>query len=155
MGRSYLYFHAMNKLIVLLLLPALVAAEDNPRARDLGIPFDGLPGRHNAITDVPGVEVGVETIIRDLPDGRAVRTGVTAILPRGRKNHDQPVYGGWFSLNGNGEMTGTAWIDESGFVEGPIMITNTHSVGALHEGTIRWPFENGDRFREGRPGRGR
>jgi D-aminopeptidase len=121
----------------------LVAADDNPRARDLGIPFEGLTGRYNAITDVPGVEVGFETITRDLAADKAVRTGVTAILPRGRANHDQPVYGGWFSLNGNGEMTGTAWIEESGFVEGPIMITNTHSVGAVHEGTIRWRFENG------------
>ncbi len=102
-----------------------------------------LPGRHNAITDVPGVEVGFETIVRDLPGDRAVRTGVTAILPRGRTNHDKPAYGGWFSLNGNGEMTGTAWIEESGFIEGPIMITNTHSVGAVHEGTIRWRLENG------------
>lgn len=133
----------MKILPLLLLLPSLATAAEHPRARDIGIPFDGVPGRHNAITDVPGVEVGFETIVRDLPGDRAVRTGVTAILPRGRTNHDKPAYGGWFSLNGNGEMTGTAWIEESGFIEGPIMITNTHSVGAVHEGTIRWRLENG------------
>ena len=133
----------MKKLLCILLLPSLVAADDDSRARDLGVPFEGTPGRYNAITDVPGVTVGFETIIRDLPDNEAVRTGVTAILPRGRETNNQPVYGGWFSLNGNGEMTGTTWVEESGFIEGPIMITNTHSVGAVHEGTIRWRFENG------------
>jgi D-aminopeptidase len=133
----------MKKLLCILLLPSLAAADDHPRARDLGIPFDGTPGRYNAITDVPGVTVGFETITRDLPDNKAVRTGVTAILPRGSETNNQPVYGGWFSLNGNGEMTGTTWVEESGFIEGPIMITNTHSVGAVHEGTIRWRFENG------------
>ena len=133
----------MKRLLCILLLPSLVAADDDPRARDLGIPFDGTPGRYNAITDVPGVTVGFETIVRDLPDNKAVRSGVTAILPRGSETNNQPVYGGWFSLNGNGEMTGTTWVEESGFIEGPIMITNTHSVGAVHEGTIRWRFENG------------
>jgi D-aminopeptidase len=133
----------MNRLLCILLLPALATADDEPRARDLGIPFDGTPGQYNAITDVSGVTVGFETIIRDLDGDKAVRTGVTAILPRGTATNDQPVYGGWFSLNGNGEMTGTTWVEESGFVEGPIMITNTHSVGAVHEGTIRWRFENG------------
>jgi D-aminopeptidase len=133
----------MKRLLCLLLLPALATAADEPRARDLGIPFDGTPGQYNAITDVPGVTVGFETIIRDLEDDKAVRTGVTAILPRGAATNDRPAYGGWFSLNGNGEMTGTTWVEESGFVEGPIMITNTHSVGAVHEGTIRWRFENG------------
>jgi D-aminopeptidase len=116
---------------------------DEPRARDLGIPFDGVPGPLNAITDVAGVTVGFDTLIEDLPDGRAVRSGVTAILPRGAKTNDTPVFGGWFSLNGNGEMTGTTWIEESGFIEGPVMITNTHSVGAVHEGTIRWRVEQG------------
>ena len=133
----------MKRLLCLLLLPALATAADEPRARDLGIPFDGTPGQYNAITDVPGVTVGFETIIRDLEDDKAVRTGVTAILPRGAATNDRPAYGGWFSLNGNGEMTGTTWVEESGFVEGPVMITNTHSVGAVHEGTIRWRFENG------------
>lgn len=131
----------MNKIILIaLLVPALTMAD---RARDLGIPFEGTPGEYNAITDVDGVAVGFETIIEDLDDGKAVRTGVTAILPRGQRTNDQPVYGGWFSLNGNGEMTGTTWVEESGFVEGPIMITNTHSVGAVHEGTIQWRYENG------------
>jgi D-aminopeptidase len=133
----------MKRLLCLLLLPTLATAADEPRARDLGIPFDGAPGQYNAITDVPGVTVGFETIIQDLEGDKAVRTGVTAILPRGAATNDQPVYGGWFSLNGNGEMTGTTWVEESGFVEGPVMITNTHSVGAVHEGTIRWRFENG------------
>jgi D-aminopeptidase len=133
----------MKKLIFLIILPLAAAADDNPRARDLGIPFDGTPGEYNAITDVDGVTVGFETIIRDLDGDRAVRTGVTAILPRGERTNGQPVYGGWFSLNGNGEMTGTTWVEESGFIEGPVMITNTHSVGAVHEGTIQWRFNNG------------
>jgi D-aminopeptidase len=127
-------------LLVALLLPALAMAD---RARDLGIPFEGTTGEYNAITDVDGVTVGFETIIRDLPDDKAVRTGVTAVLPRGETSNSNPVYGGWFSLNGNGEMTGTTWVEESGFIEGPIMITNTHSIGAVHEGTIRWRVENG------------
>ena len=118
-------------------------AADSPRARDLGIPFEGTPGEYNAITDVAGVTVGFETLIEDLADEKAVRTGVTSILPRGTEANLKPVFGGWFSLNGNGEMTGTTWVEESGFIEGPIMITNTHSVGAVHEGTIRWRFENG------------
>jgi D-aminopeptidase len=124
-------------------LSVSVLAAEPPRARNLGIPFDGTPGEYNAITDVDGVTVGFETLIEDLTDDRAVRSGVTAILPRGRDTNLTPVFGGWFSLNGNGEMTGTTWVEESGFIEGPIMITNTHSVGAVHEGTIRWRFENG------------
>ncbi len=126
--------------IFLLLLPVMAVAD---RARDLGIPFDGTPGQFNAITDVDGVRVGFETLVEDLEDGTAVRTGVTALLPRGVDTNAMPVFGGWFSLNGNGEMTGTTWVEESGFIEGPIMITNTHSVGAVHEGTIRWRYENG------------
>jgi L-aminopeptidase/D-esterase-like protein len=102
------------------------------RARALGIPFDGTPGPLNAITDVVGVEVGYTTLVNGegkLEVGKGpVRTGVTAILPRGRASADDPVYAGYFSLNGNGEMTGTAWVEESGFLEGPVMITNTHSV---------------------------
>ena len=132
----------MKKLILLALLP-LTAGADEPRARDLGIPFDGVPGTYNTITDIPGVTVGYETIIADLDGDKAVRSGVTAILPRGPDTNGKPVFGGWFSLNGNGEMTGTTWIEESGFIEGPIMITNTHSVGAVHEGTIRWRYEQG------------
>lgn len=130
-----------NGLLLLLFFPLLAIAD--PRARDLGIPFEGTPGSFNAITDVAGVTVGFESIVKDLANGTAVRTGVTAILPRGAASTDQPVFGGWFSLNGNGEMTGTTWVEESGFIEGPIMITNTHSVGAVHEGTIKWRYEHG------------
>src|SRR5581483_2542683 len=107
------------------------------RARDLGVPFDGTPGKWNAITDVAGVEVSFTTLIRGegkLVVGQGpVRTGVTAIVPRGHASLDDPVYAGVFSLNGNGEMTGTAWVDESGFLEGPILITNTHSVGVVRD----------------------
>src|SRR5688572_8265464 len=110
-----------------------------PRARDLGIPFEGTPGQYNAITDVSGVEVGYATLISGqgaLEVGVGpVRTGVTAILPRGMASFE-PVLAGWFSLNGNGEMTGTTWIEESGFLEGPVMITNTHSVGIVRDAVI-------------------
>ena len=113
-----------------------------PRARDLGVPFAGTPGPLNAITDVKGVTVGHTTIISDLPPDKAgpvaVRTGVTAVLPRGIDSVTRPAFGAWFSQNGNGEMTGTAWIDESGFIEGPILITNTHSVGVVRDATIKW-----------------
>jgi L-aminopeptidase/D-esterase-like protein len=117
------------------------SAQARPRARDLGVPFDGAPAPLNAITDVPGVEVGHSTIIfgrgeRVVGSGPA-RTGVTAVLPRGRAG-EEPVFAGWFSLNGNGEMTGTAWIDESGLLSGPVMITNTHSVGVVHDAVIAW-----------------
>jgi L-aminopeptidase/D-esterase-like protein len=133
-------------LIILLLTPVLVFGEDpaKPRARDLGIPFDGTPGKLNAITDVKGVEVGFTTLIAGegkLKRGEGpVRTGVTAILPRGRQSHD-PVFAGWFPLNGNGEMTGTAWIDESGFLEGAVMITKTHSVGIVRDAVVAWQVE--------------
>jgi D-aminopeptidase len=120
---------------------AVLAAE--PRARDLGVPFDGRPGPLNAITDVAGVTVGQVTLIEDLADGRKVRTGVTAILPRGRGTLSTSAYGGWFALNGNGEMTGTAWIDESGQVEGPIVLTNTHSVGVARDAVIAWRVRAG------------
>src|SRR5688572_26216257 len=117
----------------------LVDAQATPRARDLGIPLIGTPGPLNAITDVPGVEVGMTTIIRGagrLVVGQGpVRTGVTAVLPRGRAG-GADVYGAWFTLNGNGEMTGTTWLEESGLLGGPVMITNTHSIGAVHAGTI-------------------
>ncbi len=112
-----------------------------PRARDLGVPLDGKPGPLNAITDVLGVEVGHATIIQGegkLKVGKGpVRTGVTAILPRGRAS-GAPVFAGWFSLNGNGEMTGTIWIEESGFLEGPVLITNTTSVGTVRDAVIKW-----------------
>ena len=117
------------------------------RARDLGVPFEGTPGKFNAITDVPGVEVGYTTLINGegkLEVGKGpVRTGVTAILPRGRASLNDPVYAGFFSLNGNGEMTGTAWVEESGFLEGPIIITNTHSVGVARDAVIAWRIKRG------------
>ncbi len=119
------------------------AGAAEPRARDLGVPFEGTPGPLNAITDVAGVTVGQVTLIEDLADGRKVRTGVTAILPRGRNTLDTPVFGAWFPLNGNGEMTGTAWIEESGNVEGPIMLTNTHSVGVVRDAVIAWRVRAG------------
>jgi L-aminopeptidase/D-esterase-like protein len=132
---------------VLLLVSAAASAADKPRARDLGVPFDGTPGPLNAITDVAGVTVGQVTLIEGegkLVVGKGpVRTGVTAILPRGRGSLDDPVFAGWFPLNGAGEMTGTTWLEESGFLEGPVMITNTHSVGAVHEGTIAWRVAQG------------
>jgi len=117
------------------------------RARDLGIPFEGTPGKLNGITDVPGVEVGYTTLISGegkLEVGKGpVRTGVTAILPRGHSSLNDPVYAGFFSLNGNGEMTGTAWVEESGFLEGPIVITNTHSVGVARDAVIAWQVKQG------------
>ena len=121
------------------------------RARGLGIEFDGEPGEHNAITDVPGVEVGYATLIRGqgaLERGRGpVRTGVTGILPRGRDHAAAPVFAGSFSLNGNGELTGMQWIEESGVCAGPITITNTHSCGLARDATIRWLVERyGDPF---------
>ncbi len=113
-----------------------------PRARDLGVPFDGTPGPFNAITDVPGVTVGHTTLISGegkLQVGKGpVRTGVTAVLPRGKDSMSNPVFAGWWSLNGNGEMTGTTWVEESGFLEGPVMITNTHSVGVVRDAVIQW-----------------
>jgi D-aminopeptidase len=125
---------------------AAVSAQSKPRARDLGIPFDGTAGALNAITDVAGVEVGVTTLIAGegpLKVGTGpVRTGVTAILPRGKASKDQ-VFAGWFSLNGNGEMTGTTWIEEAGLLEGPILITNTHSVGVVRDASIKWSVDHG------------
>lgn len=117
------------------------------RARALGIPFDGKPGKFNAITDVAGVEVGYTTLISGngkLEVGKGpVRTGVTAIVPRGHASLNDPVYAGYFSLNGNGEMTGTAWVEESGFLEGPVVITNTHSVGVARDAAIAWRYAHG------------
>jgi D-aminopeptidase len=119
----------------------LACAQSKPRARDLGVPFDGVPGKLNAITDVKGVEVGHTTLISGDSASKAVsgvvRTGVTAVLPRG-KDSDDPVFAGWFTENGNGEMTGTTWVEDSGFLEGPVMITNTHSVGVVRDATIAW-----------------
>ena len=138
--------------IALLAVPVLSAAQTKPRARDLGVPFDGTPGPYNAITDVKGVEVGHTTLISGsgkLKVGEGpVRTGVTAVLPRGKDSQD-PVFGAWFTLNGNGEMTGTTWLEDSGFLDGPVMITNTHSVGVVRDAVIAWrvkkapPDQNG------------
>jgi len=116
------------------------------RARDLGIPFRGLCGVYNAITDVKGVEVGYSTIIRGEPSDDTTttsdfaRTGVTCILPRGKKR--SAVFAGRYDLNGNGELTGTHWIDDSGFLHGPIMITNTNSVGVVRDATAKWMIKH-------------
>lgn len=126
--------------LVALLVPAMVAAQ-KPRSRELGIKFGGTPGTLDAITDVTGVEVGVTTLIKGsgkLVRGKGpVRTGVTVVHPRGRRSND-PVMAAWFTLNGNGEMTGTTWVQESGFLEGPIAITNTGSVGVAHDAILQW-----------------
>jgi len=135
--------------VFLAVLPALAQEKPStkPRARDLGVPFDGTPGPFNAITDVPGVLVGHTTLISG--DGKLVvgkgpvRTGVTAILPRGKDTMMNPVFAGWFAQNGNGEMTGTTWVEESGFLEGPVMITNTHSVGVVRDAVIQWRVAHG------------
>lgn len=146
--------HAKRAAILCCLLGAAalvtaVSAQPKKRARELGVPLDGAPGPWNAITDVPGVEVGMTTLISGegkLVVGKGpVRTGVTAILPRG-KEATQPVYAAWFTLNGNGEMTGTTWVEESGFLGGPVMITNTHSVGIVHDAVIAWVVRQGKEF---------
>src|SRR3984957_6697649 len=130
--------------LFLVTLPAQAQEKSaaKPRARDLGVPFDGTPGPFNAITDVSGVLVGHTTLISGegkLVVGKGpVRTGVTAVLPRGKDSMMNPVFAGWYAQNGNGEMTGTAWVEESGFLEGPVMITNTHSVGTVRDSVIRW-----------------
>jgi D-aminopeptidase len=129
-----------------------VYAQSRPRARDLGVPFDGNPGLNNAITDVKGVEVGHTTLISGsgkLVVGKGpVRTGVTAIHPRG-KNSNDAVFAAWFTLNGNGEMTGTTWVDDSGFLNGPVLITNTHSVGVVRDAVIAWKVKRGEPDMEG------
>jgi len=130
----------------------LATPSGKPRARAIGIPFDGEPGAFNAITDIAGVEVGYQTLIRGSgPRVRGqgpVRTGVTAILPRGRSNADSGVFAGMFSLNGNGELTGSHWVAEVGRCEGPITITNTHSVGVAHDATIKWLVARSGRERQ-------
>jgi L-aminopeptidase/D-esterase-like protein len=122
----------------------MIMTNPKPRARDLGIPFDGRPGPLNAITDIDGISVGHTTLIqghgRLIVGQGPVRTGVTAVLPRG-KTFD-PCFAAWYALNGNGEMTGTTWIEESGFLETPILITNTHSVGTVRDAAIAWQIEN-------------
>lgn len=142
--------------IVVVVLASLMvtaaAGAQKPRARDLGVPFDGTPGRFNAITDVAGVEVGETTLISG--DGKLVvgkgpvRTGVTAIHPRGKASNDA-VFAAWFTLNGNGEMTGTTWVEDSGFLSGPVMITNTHSVGVVRDAVIAWKVKHGGPDMEG------
>jgi D-aminopeptidase len=133
------------KFLCLLLLIQSSIFGQKPRARDIGIPFNGTTGKFNAITDVKGVEVGYSTIIsgqgKNIRGKGPVRTGVTAILPRGRNNN--PVFANWYSLNGNGEMTGTTWITESGFLETPIMITNTNSVGVVRDAVLKWFVKTG------------
>lgn len=130
-------------IIVFVMMWRTAMGDDGARARDLGIPFEGVTGPLNAITDVAGVTVGHATVIEELSGERAVRTGVTAILPRGEITLQKPVFAGWFAMNGNGEVTGTAWVEESGFLEGPVMITNTHSVGTVHQATIEWRIGQG------------
>ena len=127
-----------ERLLIAILLATVAMSSLAQRARDLGIQFDGIPGPLNAITDVPGVTVGHSTLIADTADGHAVRTGVTAILPRGEASLMEPVMAATFALNGNGEMTGSAWVEESGLLEGPVMLTNTHSVGTVRDATIAW-----------------
>ncbi|HEV7764372.1 MAG TPA: P1 family peptidase [Thermoanaerobaculia bacterium] len=128
-------------LIFITILTMPLSAQTKPRARDLGIPFDGTPGRYNAITDVAGVEVGHVTIISGsgkLEAGKGpVRTGVTSVFPRGKESNRR-VFASWFTLNGNGEMTGTTWLKESGLLGTPILITNTHSVGIVRDAVIEW-----------------
>jgi D-aminopeptidase len=140
---------------VLLMTIALATpstAQSGPRARDLGVPFDGTPGPFNAITDVKGVEVGQTTLISGSGPLKVgvgpVRTGVTAVLPRGKDSLDS-VFAGWFTLNGNGEMTGTTWVEDSGFLDGPVMITNTHSVGVVRDAVIAWRIKHAPPDEEG------
>ena len=145
------YCHALVIFLCSLTAISPAPAQDTPpakpRARDLGVPFDGVPGPFNAITDVSGVTVGHTTLISGegkLQVGKGpVRTGVTAVLPRGKDSMNNPVFAGWWSLNGNGEMTGTTWVEESGFLEGPVMITNTHSVGVVRDAVIQWRVNHG------------
>ena len=138
--------YAITILLVLVGCVTNSGAQITQRARDLGVPFEGTPGPLNSITDVKGVEVGYRTLISG--EGKLqvgvgpVRTGVTAIFPRGKSAVD-PVFAGWFTENGNGEMTGTTWVEESGFLYGPVMITNTHSVGVVRDTVIDWQVKHG------------
>ena len=141
--------HRLAPLVaVVLSLLVSISLAAKPRARDLGVPFDGTPGPLNAITDVAGIEVGQTTLIRGegklVVGSGPVRTGVTAIFPRGKSNHS-PVFASWFSLNGNGEMTGTTWLDEAGILDGPIGLTNTHSVGVVRDTIIQWQVKHANK----------
>jgi len=146
MTKSPLIF-SIGTFFFVLLFSLLASGQSKPRARDLGVPFEGTPGPLNSITDIKGIEVGHTTLISG--EGKLqvgvgpVRTGITAILPRGKLSANDSVFAGWFSLNGNGEMTGTTWLEESGFLEGPIMITNTHSVGVVRDAVIAWRVKRG------------
>ncbi len=138
--------NARATLVALVVTLAQMAfCQNSTRARDLGVPFDGKPGPLNAITDVKGIEVGQTTLIEGsgaLQVGKGpIRTGVTVIIPRGKAD-PEPVYAGWFAQNGNGEMTGTTWVEESGFLETPIGITNTHSVGVVRDAMIAWSVKH-------------
>lgn len=134
----------MKNAILLLILSFTLSVSfgQKPRARDLGVPFNGTTGQWNSITDVKGIEVGYSTIIsgsgENIVGKGPVRTGVTAIFPRGKAQKFSPVFANWYSLNGNGEMTGTTWLTESGFLETPIMITNTNSVGVVRDAVLKW-----------------
>ena len=136
-------------ILIALLFAAPLAAQTRPRGRELGIPFPGQTGPNNGITDVPGIAVGHVTLIEGegklIPGKGPLRTGVTAILPRPRGNWD-PVFAATFNLNGNGDMTGINWIKESGFLEGPILLTGTHSVGTVRDAAIQWQLKNGRKF---------
>jgi D-aminopeptidase len=136
-------------LVAMVVVACTALAQSEPRARDLGVPFEGTPGKYNAITDVAGVEVGEVTLIsgsgKRVVGKGPVRTGVTAILPRGHARGDT-VFAGWFTLNGNGEMTGTTWVEESGMLEGPVLITNTFSVGTVRDATLEWSITHGRNY---------
>ena len=140
------------RMALLFLFAAACLGQSKPRARDLGVPFDGTPGPLNAITDVKGIEVGQTTLISGegkLKVGEGpVRTGVTAVLPRGKNSRDA-VFAGIFSLNGNGEMTGAHWVEDSGFLDGPVLITNTHSVGVVRDAVIAWRVKHAPPDQEG------
>ncbi len=139
-------YRAIAILTFLPVFAGMATTEASERARDLGIPFGGEPGTLNAITDVAGVEVGQVTLIEGkgaLKVGTGpIRTGVTVIHPRG-KNSTDPVFGGWFTLNASGEMTGTTWLEERGLIDGPIAITNTHSVGVVRDASVSWMVDHG------------
>ncbi|MEO8338050.1 MAG: P1 family peptidase [bacterium] len=139
----------LSPIVVLSLVALPLAAQTRPRGRELGIPFPGTPGKWNAITDVPGIAVGHVTLIegagRLVPGKGPIRTGVTAIFPRPRGDWDF-VMAATFNLNGNGDMTGVNWIKESGFLEGPILLTGTHSVGTVRDAAIQWQLAHGRTF---------
>lgn len=147
--RTHSYTRTVFALLFAIVTVASIAAQTRQRGRDLGIPFTGKTGQFNAITDVPGIAVGHVTLIEGegklVPGKGPIRTGVTAILPRPRGNW-APVFAATFNQNGNGDMTGINWIKESGFLEGPILLTGTHSVGTVRDAAIQWQLKNGRQF---------